>query len=106
MKISDHLTKQKIVNTINYYEKHSLQHGLCYAFSRSNKKFRDGVTYEVIPRILNKLGGRAFDGWFWNAPYFWIHTPEEKVKQNQATAQRKMLLAFLLTWVNDPDFEV
>lgn len=106
MKISDHLTKQEIVNAINYYEKHSLQFGLCDTFSKSNRRFKNEVAHKVIPRILNKLGGRAFYGWFWNAPYSYIYTSEKKIKQNQAIAQRKMLLAFLLTWVNDPDFEV
>jgi hypothetical protein len=58
--------------------------GLCAAFQR----LKYGVP---VTEILTKLGGEAD-----NAGYFWP-------RDEQGRAQRLMMLAFMLTWLEDTD---
>lgn len=57
--------------------------------------------YKKTPKLLIQLGGRSKGNFFWPPPIFSYARGDHKPSK-----QRAMMLAFLLTWSQDPDFEV
>jgi hypothetical protein len=93
-------TEDQVIRAINRF-KHQ-NRGLCFAFDDNN--WTNTGSYEVIPHFLRTLGGRSKDGWFWSCPPgYYEETPEKAAK---GLEQRTTMLAFMLVWSNDPDFEV
>ena len=93
MKRCDLPTKQQTIRAMNrsinlpYY-------GLCYWYYPE-------VSTHITANILRKLGGLSSSGWYWNNPWYGTDKVLAKAKEQRAT-----MLAFLLTWASDPDFEV
>lgn len=93
-------TEDQVIKAINRFKQQN--RGLCFAFNDND--WSNESSYELIPRFLRALGGRSRDGWFWSPPpRFYEETPEKAAK---GLEQRAMMLAFMLVWSNDPDFEV
>lgn len=85
----------QVLDAIDYFKNQN--RGLCFAFSENkDKPWLNGSSYVDIPKFLRKLGGRSRDGWFWGYP---IDNPLSQ-------QQRATMLAFMLAWSQDKDFEV
>mgnify|MGYP000865927041 CR=1 FL=1 len=85
------LTSDVVIDAINYFVARYEQYipcGLCGAF-------HNGANYHsgYIMELLDALGGRQTNGYYWRPPY---------LRNYKAHEQRMMFLAFLLTWVENP----
>lgn len=89
MKITDYFTEDDVVRAINRFSRGSF--GLCDAFTNA----------KASPMPIFKALKGKYCVWYW--PYPNGRTDENPEKTHN---QRATMLAFLLTWVNDPDFEV
>jgi hypothetical protein len=88
---------QQIERAINCFYRNNAW-GLCSCFNDTFSK--------SLPPFLKALGGRSKQEWFWLEPYYWYWNSEEEKKAKQARAQRATMLAFMLAWSKDRDFEV
>lgn len=89
-------TKKQTLRAINRFYLFP-KYGLCYFYC--HRKQKDDYRPSALLKVL---GGRSYGGWYWHNP--WVTSGDKQEKK--VREQRLMMLAFLLTWANDPDFEV
>jgi hypothetical protein len=94
-------TEDEVVLAINKFQNNSSA-GICLAFV----SYDNNCSYSNVPKFLRTLGGKSKWEWFWLEPYYSWWNMTEKKKVEQARAQRATMLAFMLAWSQDPDFEV
>lgn len=88
------IQRRHILDAIDEFEERAVDTinrdvGLCAVFNRTLPIDYDGrSSYTRIPRVLNGLGGQLVGG----GGYYW---------PTRTTNQRRMMLAFMLTWMED-----
>ena len=95
MKNTDLPPYEKTIKAINRFQKWNWR-GLCLAYKWQYN----------VDSVLRKLGGRHLPKTVYYWPVGYCSDIYEEPEVFKASKQRMMMLAFLLTWAEDPDFEV